>query len=236
MEIQYHGHSCFELRDGEHTLLVDPFLAPNNPKAVASADDVSPTHIAITHAHADHVADAVAVATRTGAECVAVVELAEWLKAQGVENVHDPNLGGTITFPWGSIKLVQAFHTNTAPGSPDHPFSPIDGTVIGMPAGLVIEFGGLTFYDAADTCLFGDMELIGKRHGVDVAMLPIGGHYTMDRHDVAYAAELIGARRVMPIHYDTFPAIETDSAAFAAELSGKGIEALILEPNSSVEL
>ena len=236
MEIHYHGHSCFELRDGEHTLLVDPFLAPNNPKAVATADDVSPTHVAITHAHADHVADAVAVATRTGAECVAIVELAEWLSAQGVENVNDPNLGGTISFPWGSIKLVQAFHTNTAPGSADHPFSPIDGTVIGMPAGLIIEFGGLTFYDAGDTCLFGDMELIGRRHGVDVAMLPIGGHYTMDRHDAAHAAELIGARRVMPIHYDTFPAIETDSAAFAADLAGKGIEALVLEPDSSVEL
>ncbi|MGA1213357.1 MAG: metal-dependent hydrolase [Solirubrobacterales bacterium] len=236
MEIHYHGHSCFELRDGEYTLLVDPFLAPNNPKARAPADDVSPTHIAITHAHADHVADSVAVATRTGAECVAIVELAEWLSAQGVENVADPNLGGTISFPWGSVKLVQAFHTNTAPGSPDHPFSPIDGTVIGMPAGLIIEFGGLTFYDAGDTCLFGDMEMIGRRHGVDVAMLPIGGHYTMDRHDAVHAAELTGARRVMPIHYDTFPAIETDSAAFAADLADKGIEALVIEPDGSVEL
>lgn len=236
MEIHYHGHSCFELRDGEHTLLVDPFLAPNNPKAVATADDVSPTHIALTHGHADHVADAVAVATRTGAECVAEVELAEWLASQGVESVYDPNLGGTITFPWGSVKLVQAFHTNTAPGSADHPFSPIEGVVIGTPAGLVIEFGGLTFYDAGDTCLFGDMELIGKRHGVDIAMLPIGGHYTMDRDDAAYAAELTGARRVIPIHYNTFPLIETDVDAFAAELAGKGIEALVLEPDSSIEL
>ncbi|MFM8519791.1 MAG: metal-dependent hydrolase [Solirubrobacterales bacterium] len=236
MEIHYHGHSCFELRDGETTLLVDPFLSPNNPSAEATAEDVSPTHLALTHGHADHSADAAAVATRTGAECVAVVELAEWLKAQGVENVHDPNLGGTITFPWGSIKLVQALHTNTAPDSPDHPFSPIDGTVIGMPAGLVIEFGGLTFYDAGDTCLFGDMEMIGRRHGVDVALLPIGGHYTMDREDAAYAAELIGARKVIPIHYDTFPSIETDVEAFAADLAGRGIEALVIQPGSTVEL
>ena len=103
MEIQYHGHSCFELRDGEHTLLVDPFLAPNNPKAVASANDVSPTHIAITHAHADHVADAVAVATRTGAECVAVVELAEWLKAQGgkiaLRKLNAPKIIGGLPNP-----------------------------------------------------------------------------------------------------------------------------------------
>ena len=236
MEIRYHGHSCFELKDGEFTLLVDPFLAPNNPKAVATADDVSPTHIALTHGHADHVADAVPVATRTGAECVAVVELAEWLGSQGVENLHDPNLGGTVSFPWGSIKLVQAFHTNTTPGSGEHPFSPVEGTVIGMPSGLVIEFGGLTFYDAGDTCLFGDMEMIGKRHEVDIAMLPIGGHYTMDREDAAYAAELIGARRVIPIHYNTFPLIETDADAFAADLAGKGIEALVIDPDSTVEL
>ena len=150
MEIHYHGHSCFELRDGEYTLLVDPFLAPNNPKARATADDVSPTHIAMTHAHADHVADAVAVATRTGAECVAIVELAEWLSAQGVENVADPNLGGTISFPWGSVKLVQAFHTNTAPGSPDHPFSPIDGTVIGTGGNI---FGPLGAHGIGDKAI-----------------------------------------------------------------------------------
>lgn len=236
MEIRYHGHSCFELTDGEATLLVDPFLAPNNPKAVATAEDVSPTHIALTHAHADHVADVVAVAKRTGAQCVAIVELANWLEEQGVENVHDPNLGGTITFDWGSIKLVQAFHTNTAPGSPDHPFSPTYGVTIGSPAGLIIEMGGKTFYDAGDTCLFGDMEMIGRRHEVDVALLPIGGHYTMDRHDAVYAAELTGAKQVIPIHFDTFPLIETDSAAFGAELEDRGIEPMILRPGETREI
>lgn len=236
MEIHYHGHSCFELRDGETTLLVDPFLSPNNPSAEATAEDVSPTHIALTHGHADHIADAAAVATRTGAECVAIVEVADWLEGQGVEKVHDPNLGGTVRFPWGSIKLVQAFHTNTMPGSEERLFSAELGVPVGTPAGLIIEFGGLTFYDAGDTCLFGDMELIGRRHEVDVALLPIGGHYTMDREDAAYAAELIGARKVIPIHYETFPPIETDVGAFAAELAGKGIEALVMEPGSTVEL
>ena len=236
MEIRYHGHSCFELSDGEATLLVDPFLSPNNPKAVLTAEDVSPTHIAVTHGHADHLADAAAIATRTGAECVAVVELANWLEEQGVENVHDPNLGGTVNFDWGSIKLVQAFHTSTTPGSEERPFSATYGVTIGAATGLIIEMGGKTFYDAADTCLFGDMEMIGRRHGVDLAFLPIGGHYTMDRHDAVYAAELTGAKQIIPIHFDTFPPIETDSAAFAADLEDRGIEALVLKPGETIEI
>ncbi|MCO5315652.1 MAG: metal-dependent hydrolase [Solirubrobacterales bacterium] len=238
MEIKYHGHSCFELSDGTATLLIDPFLAPNNPAATATADQVEPTHVAITHGHADHVADAVAVATRTGAHCVAIVELANWLVSRGVEEekVSDPNLGGTVSFDWGSVKLVPAWHTNTLPGSAKQPFSAEHGVPIGTPAGLIIEIGGLTIYDAGDTCLFGDMELIGRRHHVDVALLPIGGHYTMDRHDAVYAAELIGAKRVIPIHYDTFPLIETDVEEFSRDLSGSGIETLALKPGETATL
>lgn len=236
MEIHYHGHSCVEFHHEDVRLLVDPFLAPNSPVAKATAGDVAPTHIALTHGHADHVADAVEVAKRTGAEVVAIVELANWLQEQGVENVSDPNLGGTISFDGLSIKLVPAWHTNTAPGSAEHPFSAGYGTALGTPAGLIIELGGVTIYDAGDTCLFGDMELIGKRHGVDLALLPIGGHYTMDREDAAYAAGLIGAKQVMPIHFDTFPPIETDSEAFAADLNSKGIEAIVLEPGGDFKL
>lgn len=236
MEIRYHGHSCFELIDGETTLLVDPFLSPNNPKADKTAEEVNPTHIALTHGHADHVADVVAVAQRTGAQCVAMVEVANWLEGQGVENVSDPNLGGTVTFDGVSIKLVPAWHTNTVPGSDEKPYSAELGTPMGVPAGLIIKMGGLTIYDAGDTCLFGDMELIGRRHHVDIALLPIGGHYTMDREDAAYAATLIGARRVIPIHYDTFPPIETDVEAFASELDNHGIEALVIKPGGSAEL
>lgn len=238
MEITYHGQSCFELSDGEATLLVDPFLKPNSPTATVSADDVNPTHIAITHGHADHMADAVGVAKRTGAHCVSVVELVNWLVSRGVpeDQVSDPNLGGTVRFEWGSIKLVPAWHTSTLPGSAEQPFSSEHGVVVGTATGLIIEMGGLTIYDAGDTCLFGDMELIGRRHKPDIALLPIGGHYTMDRHDAAYAAELIGAQRVIPIHYNTFPAIETDVDAFRDELARRSIEVLAVQPGESVTL
>lgn len=228
MEIKFHGQSCFELSEGETTVLVDPFLKPSNPSAVATAEEVEPTHIAITHGHADHVADAVAVATRTGAHCVAIVELANWLESQGAHAVTDPNLGGTVEFGWGWIKLVPAWHTNTIPGSEEAPYSAEHGISIGVPAGLLINLGGVTVYHAGDTCLFGDMKLIAERNPVDVALLPIGGHYTMDRHDAAVAAGLIGAATVIPMHYDTFPAIETDSEAFKSEVESETSSGVVL--------
>jgi L-ascorbate metabolism protein UlaG (beta-lactamase superfamily) len=228
MEIKFHGHSCFELSDGDTTVLIDPFLKPNNPAAVASADQVEPTHVVVSHGHADHIADAVGVATRTGAECVAIVEVANWLEEQGVEQVHDPNLGGTVRFDWGWVKLVPAWHTSTIAGSADAPYSPTPGTVTGTPAGLLIDLGGLTVYHAGDTCLFGDMKLIAERNPVDVAMLPIGGHYTMDRHDGVVAAEFIGAGTVIPMHYDTFPPIETDAAAFKSEVEAQTSSSVVL--------
>src|SRR5262245_29339798 len=218
MEIKFHGHSCFELSDGGVTVLVDPFLKPNNPAAVATADEVEPTHIALSHGHADHVADAVPLAKRTGAHCVAIVELAKWLDGQGVAEVSDPNFGGTVEFDWGSISIVPAWHTNTIPGSAESPFSAEHGIAIGPAAGLVIKLGGTTVYHAGDTCLFGDMKLIGERREIDVALLPIGGHYTMDRRDAAVAAELVDAGTVIPMHYDTFPAIEADAEAFKADV------------------
>jgi L-ascorbate metabolism protein UlaG (beta-lactamase superfamily) len=234
MEIRFHGHSCFELSDGEARLLVDPFLKPNNPAAVASAEDVDATHIAVSHGHVDHIADAVPVATRTGAECVAIVEIANWLGEQGVAKVHDPNLGGTVRFDWGWVKLVPAWHTSTIAGSAEAPYSPTPGTVTGTPAGLVISIGGVTVYHAGDTCLFGDMKLIAERNPIDVALLPIGGHYTMDRHDAVVAAGLIGAGTVIPMHYDTFGPIETDSEAFKSEVESKtSSSVVILKPGDT---
>jgi L-ascorbate metabolism protein UlaG (beta-lactamase superfamily) len=234
MEIKFHGHSCFELSEGETRVLIDPFLKPNNPAAVASAADVHPNHVVISHGHADHMADAVGVAKANGAECVAVVEIAKWLEEMGVEKVHDPNLGGTVSFDWGWVKLVPAWHTSTLPGSAESPFSPTAGAPVGTAAGLLINLGGLTVYHAGDTCLFSDMKLIAERNPVDVAMLPVGGHYTMDRHDGAVAAEFIGAGTVIPMHFDTFPPIEIDSAAFKADVEARtSSTAVVLEPGQS---
>ncbi len=234
MEIKFHGQSCFEISDGSTTVLTDPFLKPNNPVAVATADEVEATHIAITHGHVDHIADALPVAKRTGAHCVAIVEIAHWLQSKGVEEASDPNLGGTVEFDWGWIGLVPAWHTSTIPGSGDDPMNPEGGISIGTAAGLLINIDGKTIYHAGDTCLFSDMKLIAQRSPIDIALLPIGGHYTMDRRDAVYAAEFVEAGTVIPMHYNTFPAIEADAEAFKSDVESKtSSKVVVLEPGQS---
>jgi L-ascorbate metabolism protein UlaG (beta-lactamase superfamily) len=234
MEIRFLGHSCFELSEGAARVLVDPFLAPNNPKAPVTGDEVDATHILITHGHMDHVADALGVAKRTGAPCVAITEIANWLGEQGAPETQDVNLGGTVRYDWGWVKLVQAFHTSTIPGSAERPYSPTSGTVVGPAAGLVINIGGTTVYHLGDTALFSDLKLIADRTPVDVALIPIGGHYTMDRHDAVVAAEFVGAPTVIPCHYDTFPVIETDAEAFKSDVeSNTKSKVVILAPGET---
>ena len=212
---------------------MDPFLAPNNPKAKLTAEEVEPTHVLLTHGHADHLADVVAVARRTGAHCVAITELARWLRSQGLDSVSDPNLGGTVSFDWGSVKLVPAHHTNTIPAQ----ITGGEPLPIGPPAGLLIEIGELTVYHLGDTCLFGDLRLIGERAAVDLALVPIGGHFTMDRHDAVAAVEMVGAKTVVPVHYDTFPPIETDAEAFKSDVeSSTSSRVELLKPGETLEL
>jgi L-ascorbate metabolism protein UlaG (beta-lactamase superfamily) len=221
MEVQFLGHACFTLSDGDTTVLIDPFLS-GNPKAAISADDVSATTILLTHGHADHIGDTVPIAKRSGAPVVAIVELAGEVGEDGVD-VHDPNLGGTVKFDWGWVKLVPAWHTSTTP----------KGTV-NTPAGLVIDLGGKRVYHLGDTCLFSDLQLV-KRYGrIDVAIMPVGGHYTMDRFDAVVAAEWVGADTIIPCHYGTFPPIETDAEAFKADVQGAGAgEVVVLQPGDT---
>ncbi|MGZ4200442.1 MAG: metal-dependent hydrolase [Thermoleophilaceae bacterium] len=209
MDIRFLGHSCFELSEGDTRVLIDPFLT-GNPKAGASADELNPTHIFLTHGHADHYGDIVSIAKRTGAECVAIVELANELGEEGIENISDPNIGGTVEFDGGWVRLTPAWHTSTTP----------KGTV-NTPAGLVINLGGKTVYHLGDTSLFSDLALVKQRDHIDAALMCIGGHYTMDRHDAVPAAELVGADTVIPCHYNTFPLIETDDQAFKSEVESK---------------
>ena len=224
MEIRFLGHACFELIDGATRVLVDPFL-DGNPKAAVAAADVDPTHILVTHGHQDHVSDVVAIAKRTGAPVGAIVELAgEFGEDLGDEHtVHDWNMGGTLEFDWGWAKLVPAWHTSTTP----------KGTA-NVPAGLVIHLGGTTVYHLGDTALFSDLQLVGRRHPIDVALMCIGGYYTMDRHDAVDAARYVGATTIIPCHYDTFPPIETDAEAFKADVEREtDSQVVILQPGET---
>jgi L-ascorbate metabolism protein UlaG (beta-lactamase superfamily) len=219
VDIHYIGHAAFELTDGSTTILIDPFIT-GNPSATVAAEQLSPDVILLTHGHGDHYGDVVAIAKRTGATVVAVTEIAGELQAEGLADVRDPNIGGTVNFDWGSVKLVPAWHTSTTP----------KGTV-SLPAGLIIEFAGKTVYHLGDTALFGDLELIGARHAIDVALVPIGGYYTMDRDDAVEAVRMLGATQVIPCHYNTFPPIETDADAFKADVeSSTAADVIVLAP------
>ncbi|HUJ33994.1 MAG TPA: metal-dependent hydrolase [Solirubrobacteraceae bacterium] len=218
MEVRFLGHACFELSDGDATILIDPFLT-GNPKAAIGAEDAAATTILLTHGHRDHIGDTVAIAKRTGAPVVAITELAGELGAEGLD-VRDPNLGGTVRFDWGWVKLVPAWHTSTTP----------KGTV-NTPAGLLINFEDTMVYHLGDTCVFSDMALVGKRAPIDLALMCIGGHYTMDRVDGVDAAELIGAKTVIPCHYNTFPPIETDAEVFKSDVeSATQSNVVVLDP------
>ena len=224
MKITYLGHSAFSLEDDGTTVLIDPFLT-GNPKAAVSADEVDASAILLTHGHGDHYGDTIAIAQRTGAPVVAITELAGEIGEELGEDhqVFDPNLGGTVEFDWGSVRVVPAWHTSTTP----------KGTV-NTPAGLVIELGGKRVYHLGDTALFSDLQLVKQRGRIDAALMCIGGHYTMDRFDAVEAAKFVGADLVIPCHYNTFPPIETEAEAFKADVQQAGTaEVAILEPGGT---
>jgi len=221
MDIRFLGHAAFALEHDGTTVLIDPFLT-GNPKAAASADEVAADAILLTHGHGDHFGDTIAIAKRTGATVVAITEIAGEIAEEGIETV-DTNLGGTAEFGWGSVRLVPALHTSTTP----------KGTVT-VPAGLVIEIGGKRVYHLGDTALFSDLALPKRRGHLDVALMCIGGHYTMDRFDAVVAAEFVGADQIIPCHYDTFPPVETDAEAFKSDVQNAGhAEVVILQPGET---
>jgi L-ascorbate metabolism protein UlaG (beta-lactamase superfamily) len=224
LTIRYLGHSAFALNDGSREVLVDPFLT-GNPLAAAEQEEFNPVAILLTHAHNDHVGDTVEIAKRSGATAISTFELGGYLESQGV-NAIAGNHGGTLKFDGGTAKIVPAWHTSS--------YSTPDGVVApGVPAGLVVRFGGKTIYFAGDTCLFGDMALIGEE-GLDVAVIPIGDHFTMGPADAVRALKLLKPAVAIPCHYNTFPPIEQDAQAFAREAQEKaGVKVEALKPGES---
>lgn len=209
--IQYIGHSAFALEADGKQVLIDPFIT-GNPTATVTADQFNPVAILLTHAHNDHVGDSVEISKRSGASVIATHELATYLGEQGA-NTIGANHGGTVQFDGGSVKLVPAWHTSS--------YQTEQGFVApGVPAGLVVRFGGQTIYFAGDTCLFGDMALIGEE-GLDIAVVPIGDHFTMGPTDAVRAVKMLKPKVVIPCHYNTFPPIKQDPAAFKAEVESQ---------------
>lgn len=229
LTIQYHGHSCVQISDGEHSLVIDPFLTDNSA-ASAKPQDIRVQHVLLTHAHADHIQDAAAIARANDATLVAIHELATYMSWQGVA-VRDMNIGGRLSLGYAELQMVQAFHSSSII---KHDTQEI--VYAGMPAGYLIRWGGRTILHAGDTNLFSDMKLIGERNEIDLAFLPIGDLYTMGPEEAAEAAEWLRAKSVTPVHYNTFELIRQDGARFAELLAQRGIQGRVLRPGESLQL
>jgi L-ascorbate metabolism protein UlaG (beta-lactamase superfamily) len=201
LNITWFGHSAFLLRaPGGKSVLIDPWL--DNPKAPPSAKEIKPIDlILLTHGHSDHVGNTIEVARRTKAPVIAIYEICLYLQQQGVSTAQGMNKGGTMQVDGLKITMVDAKHSSDLD---------VGGSVIpgGEPAGFVVEFeNGFRVYHAGDTAVFGDMKLIADLYKPQLAILPIGGLYTMDPREAAYACKLLKPNHIIGMHYGTFPAL-----------------------------
>lgn len=227
MKLTYHGQSTFMVEDGEHSVIIDPFLN-HNPKAVIKAKDVKVEAVLLTHGHGDHTADAEEIARANDATIIAGNELATYYARKGFKT-HPLHIGGGHDFSFGRVKLTLAFHGSGIDTE--------DGMIyVGPPTGILLTMGGKTLYHAGDTGLFGDMKLIGELNEIDVATLPIGDNYTMGPDDALYAAEWTRAKYVIPMHYNTFPLIAQDGETYVRRLKERNIEGVYLLPGQSFEV
>jgi L-ascorbate metabolism protein UlaG (beta-lactamase superfamily) len=212
MNVTYYGHACFSVQVGGKHLLFDPFITPNPLAKSVDPKKISADYIFVSHAHDDHIADAVKIAKRTEATVVANFELGEWFIKKGATQVHPINPGGVVNFDFGSIKSVNAIHSSSMP----------NGAYGGQAAGFVVESAEGNFYYSGDTALTCDMKLIGDTTKLKFAALCIGGHFTMGVDDAVRAAEFIQCTEIFGVHYDTFPQITINHAAAQGKFKAAG--------------
>lgn len=226
MKLTYLGHSALLLETSTHRLLMDPFLT-GNPKAAVDAGEIVADFVLLTHGHEDHLGDTVDIAKRTGATVIANWELAHYVKSMGVENIVPMNLGGRFQAAFGTVKLTPAVHSSSVTG-PDG-----RSLFLGNPGGFLLHVDDKVIYNVGDSALTYDFKLIGERHRVDLAIVPIGDFFTMGIEDALTAVDFIQPKQVVPVHYDTFPPIEVDAAEFARRSSAP---VKVLAPGEALDL
>ena len=225
MRFTYYGHSTFSVEIKGKKILFDPYISPNPLANGIDVDKIAADYIFLSHGHGDHVADAVAIAKRTGAKVVAMAEVIGWIMKQGVENVHPMNFG-SFTFDFGKVTMVPAWHSSGMP----------DGSYGGNPGGFVFKTDEGNFYYSGDTCLMMDMQLIPHYAKLDFAVLPIGGNYTMDAEDAVKAMGFINCNKAIGIHYDTFPVIKIDREVATKTFNDAGKELLLPSIGETIDV
>ncbi len=228
MIITYFGHSALQIKTGETTLLIDPFITGNKlSEGIVSPEVLNPDAILMTHAHGDHWGDAPSILKRTGALLVADFEITTYAERElGHSNVHPMNIGGSWDFEWGEVIRTYARHSSSFP----------DGTYGGLAGGFVLHLEDKCIYIAGDTCAFVEMEWIGEDHDIDVAFLPIGDNLTMGPEEAAQCVEMLEPALTVPVHYDTFPYIEIDMNRFNDAMDEAGCQARVMAPGETLEV
>lgn len=226
IEITYYGHSAFLVKVGGKSIIFDPFISPNEKASQIEVSSLKADYVLISHGHEDHVADAEAITKASNALLVSNYEVAVWFAEKGVEKYHPMNHGGSKNFDFGKVKYVNAVHSSTLP----------DGASGGNPGGFVIQHEGGCFYYAGDTALTYDMKLIADEFKIDFAFMPIGDNFTMGIEDAIKAADFVGTKKIIGMHYDTFPYIEInlEEAKKAATKAGK--ELILLNIGESIKI
>lgn len=217
MTATFLGHAGFLFSDGSSTIAVDPYLT-GNPLATHKPADIRCGYIALTHGHADHFGDTIAIARANNATVIGAFEVVEYLGQQGISRVEPLNPGGRLTTDFGWVAMTQAIHSSS-----------YQGRYMGPACGLVVHIGGVTVYHCGDTDLFGDMRLIGEIFRPDIACIPIGDRFTMGPDLATRAAEWIRPKVAIPIHFNTWPPIQQDASAFRPQ----GVEVKLLKPGES---
>ena len=218
-KVTWLGHAAFKIELAGATVLIDPFLDKNPSAPVKASDIVKADAVFVTHDHADHLGDAFSICRNTKATFIAAVELADYAEQSGVTNVAGLNIGGSFVVKKAKFSVVQAFHTASK----------------GAPTGVVVEGGGKSVYHAGDTGLFGDMRLIGELYKPDLALLPIGGYYTMGAREAAEAVKMINPKAVIPMHYKTFDVLAQSPNEFVKYVKKKAprVKVVVLKPGET---
>ena len=226
MKITYYGHSCFEIVVNGKKLLFDPFISPNELAKNIDVNSIKPDYILVSHGHWDHIADAAAIAKQSGAAVVANYEVIQWLKKEGVEKVHEMNIGGKWMCDFGKVKCVAAMHSSSLPG----------GGYGGSAMGFIIESSEGNFYYAGDTALTYDMKLIGEFRHLNFALLPIGDNFTMGIDNAVICCDFIKCNKIVGMHYDTFEYIKIDHTEAVSKFRNSGKELNLLEIGKQSEI